>query len=198
MSKRLDSLERVEVANTTALRDWLSRHHRRSGSCWLVTGKKCAGERYIPYNAIVEELLCFGWIDSVPRALDDLRTMTLISPRKPGSNWSKDNRERVARLEREGRMHPAGLECVALARRDGSWGRLKQTETGQAPPDLAAALKTGGATVQWDALTLSVRRRSLELLLAAKRPETRKKRIAQIVAASAVGKDPSLWKPKRR
>ncbi|WP_199797899.1 YdeI family protein [Erythrobacter sp. KY5] len=122
--------------------------------------------------------------------------MLLISPRKPGSNWSKDNRDRVKKLEAEGRMHLAGHECLALAKRDGSWERLKQTETGEAPLDLARALEEAGASDQWDAFSLSVRRRSLELLLAAKLPQTRANRIERIVKASVAGEDPTLWRPK--
>lgn len=196
MNARLDHLERVEVASTAELREWLAAHHVRTESVWLVTGKKQAGARYIPYSAIVEELLCFGWIDSLPRALDETRAMLLISPRKRGSAWSKDNRERIARLEREGRMADPGRAVVEAARADGAWDRLVATETGEAPPDLASALVAAGALAGWGRLSLAVRRRSLELLLAAKRPETRAARIARIVAAAAEGKDPTAWRPK--
>jgi len=193
---RLDHLERVEVAGTRELRAWLAENHARGQSVWLVTGKKQAGAGYIPYAGIVEELLCFGWIDSLPRALDERRAMLLISPRKPGSAWSKDNRERIARLEAEGRMAAPGRAVVEAARADGAWERLVQTESGEAPPELAEALAAAGARAGWDCLSLSVRRRSLELLLAAKRPETRAARIARIVAAAREGKDPTAWRPK--
>ncbi len=195
MTRRLEELERVEVLNAGALRAWLEAEHDRTTSCWLVTFKKSAGERYLPYNAIVEQLLCFGWVDSLPRALDAERTMLLISPRKPGSNWSKDNRERVAKLEREGLMADAGRAIVARAKADGSWDRLKQTENGEAPPDLAEALAEAGAMQAWEGYTLSVRRRALEFLLAAKRPETRARRIGTIVSASLEGADPTQWVP---
>lgn len=196
MTRRLDHLERVEVASAADLRTWLAAHHTSTQSVWLVTGKKQAGARYIPYAAIVEELLCFGWIDSLPRALDETRAMLLISPRKRGSAWSKDNRERIIRLEAEGRMAAPGRAVVEAARADGAWERLIATESGEAPPDLAEALAKAVALIGWESLSLSVRRRSLELLLAAKRPETRAKRIAQIVSAAAEGKDPTTWRPK--
>lgn len=197
MNRRLDQLEQVAVASADELRTWLAANHARSTSVWLVTEKKRPGSRYVPYGAIVEQLLCFGWIDSVPRARDAARTMVLISPRKPGSNWSKDNRERIERLERSGQMTPTGIRAVEAARRDGSWDRLVATEGGAAPPDLAQALAAAKATEGWDSLSLSVRRRSLEFLLAAKRPETRARRIAQIVDAAAQAADPTMWKPKR-
>jgi uncharacterized protein YdeI (YjbR/CyaY-like superfamily) len=196
VSRRLDQLERVEIASIADLRAWLAANHGRAQSVWLVTARKQAGARYVAYSGIVEELLCFGWIDSLPRALDPMRTMLLISPRKPGSNWSKDDRARVEWLERDGRMASAGAAVVAAARRDGSWDRLKTTETGTAPADLLSALSAAGAVQQWDAFSLAVRRRSLEFLTAAKRPETRTKRIATIVAAAADGTDPTSWKPK--
>lgn len=196
MNARLDHLERVEVASTDEVRVWLEANHARGQSVWLVTGKKQAGAGYILYAAIVEELLCFGWIDSLPRALDESRAMLLISPRKPGSAWSKDNRERIARLEAEGRMAAPGRAVVEAARSDGAWERLKETESGEAPPDLAEALAAAGARESWEAFSLSVRRRSLELLLAAKRPATRAARVARIVAAAREGKDPTAWRPK--
>lgn len=196
MTRRLDDLQRIEVKSAVELRNWLEVEHARAESFWLVTYKKSAGIRHVPYNDIVEELLCFGWVDSVPRALDEERTMVLISPRKTGSNWSKDNRERIAKLEREGRMAEAGRACVETAKRDGSWDRLKQTETGYAPPDLAAALAAASVEENWQEFSLSVRRRALEFLLSAKRNETREKRIRQIVEASTVREDPTRWKPK--
>jgi len=196
MTGRLDHLARVEVLSAAELRAWLEQHHASSASVWLVTHKKAQGPVHVPYAAVVEELLCFGWIDSLPRALDEARSMLLIAPRKPGNAWSRDNRERITRLEADGRLAPAGQAVVAAARADGSWDRLKQTETGIAPPDLLGALQQADALAGWDSLSLAVRRRSLELLLAAKRPETRAKRIAQIVAAAREGKDPTAWRPK--
>lgn len=186
----------VEVGSARELREWLASASAGDGPVWLVHGRKAARDRYLPYGALVEELLCFGWIDSRPRALDETRTMVLIARRKPGSNWSKDNRERVARLESEGRMRAPGRRAVELARRDGSWDRLRETESGQAPADLAAALKGADAQAGWEELSLATRRRALEFLLAAKRPETRARRIAQIVSASAEGRDPTQWRPK--
>jgi uncharacterized protein YdeI (YjbR/CyaY-like superfamily) len=192
MIRRLDNLERVTVGSAEDLREWLEAHCRNHESVWLVSGRK-GSPGYIAYDAIVCVLLAYGWIDSLPRALDAAQTMLMISPRKPGSNWSKDNRARIARLEQEGQMHPAGAAVVEAARRDGSWDRLRETEDGTPPTDLAQALAAGRARSGWDGLSLSVRRRALESLLAAKRPETRTKRIARIVAASAQGADPTAW-----
>lgn len=186
----------VEVASAKELRDWLSRQSPQASSHWLIHGKKSAGEAYLPYGEMVKALLAYGWIDSLPRSVDETRTSHLISPRKPGSVWSKDNRERVAELEREGRMAPAGREAVERARQDGSWDALKGTEEGIAPPDLADALQQAAATLDWERFSLSVRRRALEFLLSAKRDETRQRRITRIVDATRVGVDPTQWRPK--
>lgn len=189
--------EQVEVTSRADLRAWLAANHRQTSPIWLVTFKKAAGNRYLPYDAIVEEALCFGWIDSLPRKLDDLRTMLFLSPRKPGSGWSAANRERVDRLKAEDRMAPAGLVVVEGARADGSWDRLKAAETGEPPADLAAALKAANADRAFAAFTLPTRQRCIELLEAAKRAETRSARIATIVAGATSGVDPLKWRPKR-
>jgi uncharacterized protein YdeI (YjbR/CyaY-like superfamily) len=191
-----DQFPQVEVTDRAALRDWLSTHHATAGPHWLVTGKKAAGDRYIPYSAIVEELLCFGWIDSLPRALDDLRTMVFIGPRKPRSVWSAANRDRVARLQAAGQIMPAGDRVIAAACADGSWDRLTASDSGEAPDDLVAALSRAGAMSSWLGFTRATRKRALEFLFAAKRLETRARRLERIVAASEAGIDPTLWRPK--
>ncbi len=186
----------IEVRNAAELRGWLAAQSAEAGSHWLIHGKKTAGTDYLPYGAMVEELLAFGWVDSRPRAIDGTRTAHLITPRKPGSVWSKDNRERIAKLEREGRMAPGGRAAVARAQQDGSWGALKPTEEGIAPRDLSEALDRGEATEGWNALSLATRRRALEYLITARRDATGTERIARIVAACAAGMDPSVWKPR--
>lgn len=179
------------------LRDWLAAHHGRPDSIWLVTWKK-GSPHHLPYDAIVEEALCFGWIDSLPRRLDAERTMVRLSPRKPGSAWSKANRDRVARLAEAGLIMPAGQAKIDAAIADGAWDRLKGAETGEAPADLRAALEAAGALAGWADFTLATRKRLLENLGAAKRPETRAKRIAAIVAGARDGTDPLAWQGRER
>ena len=130
----------VEVSSRQALREWLLAHHTQAGSIWLVTFKKAAGARHLPPQVIVEEALAFGWIDSVPRALDAERTMRLLSPRRAGSAWSKVNKRLVAAMTARGEMHAAGLAKVAAAKADGSWFKLDAVETLALPEDLSRAL----------------------------------------------------------
>lgn len=119
--RAVDLLERVAVKSRGEWRGWLEQHHGQLESIWLITYKKCAGRLYLPYEDFVEEALCFGWIDSLTRRLDEQRTMTLMSPRRARSAWSKPNKERVARLLAAGLMREAGIEAVERAKRDGMW-----------------------------------------------------------------------------
>ena len=186
----------VEVASRADLRAWLEAHHGQPSGVWLVSYRRADPDRYLPYGDIVEECLCFGWVDSLPRAKDELRSMLWISPRKPGSNWSKPNKDRVARLEALGLMTEAGRRMVEIAKSDGGWTRLDAVEALEVPDDLAAALDASPpARTRWDAFPRSVRRGVLEWLVNAKRPETRAARIAETARLSAANVRP-LQRPK--
>ena len=186
---------RVEVGSREELRRWLADHHRQSESIWLVTGKKSAGDRYVPYEAIVEEVLCFGWIDSLPRKLDETRSMLLLSPRRPKSAWSKINRERVDRLIAAGRMKPAGLAKVEAAKADGSWDRLKPVEDETQPPQLAAALKSDPqAAKAFSDLTPAKRRLAVRFVADAKADATRARRAAALLVALKRKLEPVDWR----
>jgi uncharacterized protein YdeI (YjbR/CyaY-like superfamily) len=116
-----DAYPQVEVESRAELRRWLEEHHATSTGIRLVTYKK-ADPRYLPYEHVVEEALCFGWIDSKARRVDELRTSLVLTPRKTRSNWSPPNRERVERLLAAGLMEPAGRAAVERAKADGTWG----------------------------------------------------------------------------
>lgn len=181
-----DDHPRVEVASRAELRAWLQRNHTLTTSIWLVTWKKSAGARHVPYSEIVDEALCFGWIDSLPRKLDADRTMVRLSPRKPGSAWSAVNKTKIERLLAEGRMTKAGLAAIDRAKADGSWSLLDSIATLSPPPDLAKALAdTPAAKLNFDAFPPSVRRAILEWITQAKTPETRARRIAETATLAA-------------
>jgi uncharacterized protein YdeI (YjbR/CyaY-like superfamily) len=185
---RLDDLERVDIDSLPQWRDWLSRRHGQSDSVWVVTWKKRSGGPHVPYSDVVDEALCFGWIDSLPRKLDENRSMLLLSPRRDGSNWSAVNRRKVERLTAEGRMAPPGLAKVAKAKIDGTWSILDAVEATEVPADLAAALDAEPeAARSFAGFARSARRGILEWLATARTPGTRTKRIAEIVAYAAVG-----------
>ena len=170
--------DRAELNTTAALRAWLEQHHEQTESVWLVRYKKGRGPDYLAYPDLVDELLCFGWVDSLPRKLDDDRSMLRISPRNPRSNWSGVNKRKVARLTREGRMHPAGLALVATAKANGCWTFLDDVEALVVPADLRAALDaTGRAAYYWSRFPPSSQRGILEWIKIAKTAPTREKRI---------------------
>jgi uncharacterized protein YdeI (YjbR/CyaY-like superfamily) len=116
------------VCSRQELRDWLDANHKTSATFWLVSFKKHVTGRHVPYGELVEELLCYGWIDTRTRRLDEDRTMLLVAPRKPGSTWSASNKKRVAKLEQAGLMTQAGRETINAAKLDGSWNYLDDIE----------------------------------------------------------------------
>lgn len=177
----------VYIADRAALRAWLTAHHADHGPIWLVYDKKsAAGPRALSYDDIVEEALCFGWIDSVSGSVDAKRSRLYFSPRKPGSVWSALNKKRIASLLARGLMTPAGQAKIDAARLDGSWTTLDAAEALRVPPDLARALKAKPAAKKhFDAFPPGVRKQILAWVLTAKRPETRTDRIAQTVKLAA-------------
>lgn len=188
---RFDDAERVQPATAEEWAAWLEEHHRTSGGAWLVSWKKATGRQTVSYEEAITEALRFGWIDSIARTLDDERTMLWFGPRRPGSGWARSNKERIARLEREGRLEPAGAAVVAAARADGSWTMLDDVEALVVPPDLDAALaRSPEARSNWDAFPPSVRRAYLWWIVQAKRPETRRRRIEQTAVKAARNERP--------
>ena len=156
-----------------------------------MTFKKAAGERYVSYEALVREALCFGWIDGQARGVDELRSSLLLTPRRSGSGWSRPNKIRVAELEAAGLMQPAGRAAIAAAQESGSWGLLDPVEALIEPDELRDALDANpAARAAWDAFPKSAKRLGLMKIVTAKRPETRAKWVASIVDAAARGSRP--------
>jgi uncharacterized protein YdeI (YjbR/CyaY-like superfamily) len=188
------SYPQVEVKSRAAWRSWLLAHHGREGGVWLVTYKKGRGP-HLPYGEAVEEALCFGWVDSLPRKLDEDRTMLLMTPRKAGSAWSAANKARVATLLAAGLIAPAGLAKVEEAKASGAWDKLDAVEALTIPDDLAAALAAAsGAAAAFADFPRSARRGILEWIVQAKRPDTRAKRIAETARLAGQGKRANQWR----
>lgn len=183
------SAKPVYFANRAALRAWLREHHASHAAIWLVYDKKhVQGERALTYDDIVEEALCFGWIDSVARGVDTKRASLYFSPRKPGSTWSAVNKKRLPRLIEQGLMHPAGQAKIDAAKKDGSWTTLDAIEKLVVPPDLAAAFrKNARAKAMYDAFPPGARKQILYWVTSAKRAETRADRVRRTVEAVARG-----------
>ena len=178
MVGRLDDLEHVHQEDRADWRAWLEREHERSPGIWLVTWRKASGRPVLAYDDIVEEALCFGWIDSKAAKVDDDRTRLLLTPRKARSSWSRSNKVRWAAMEASGLVAPAGVAVVDTATADGSWSRLHDVEDLVVPADLAVAFGGhAGRRQQWDDFPPSARRGILEWIVTAKRPDTRARRI---------------------
>ena len=192
MGACMTDLERVEVTSRQELRTWLELNHRQPESVWLVTYKKSVRpELYVPWEDVVQELLCFGWIDSQAAKLDDERRMVRISPRKPGSAWSGVNKRHVEELARSNLIEQAGWERIREAKRDGSWEFLDDVEAGIIPDDLGAAFDAvPGSRERFDRFPRSTTRATLEWIKRAKRPDTRRQRIAETVLNSDRGVRP--------
>jgi uncharacterized protein YdeI (YjbR/CyaY-like superfamily) len=182
--------EHVEVDSRAAWRAWLAANAATHTGIWLVTWKRKADPaRHLPYEELVEEALCFGWIDGRAGRVDEARTKLLLTPRRRGSGWSRPNKIRIERLVAAGLMTPAGQAVIDAAVADGSWTKLDDIENLIEPDDLRAALDAEpAARAAWDGFPRSPKRAALEWLSTAKRPETRQKRLATIVTEAAAGR----------
>jgi len=182
----LDRLPSVEARDQAAWRAWLRRHHRTAPGVWLVYHKKHSTTPSVRYEEAVQEALCYGWIDSLVRALDADRYRQLFTPRKPRSTWSPSNKRRVQELIAGRRMTKAGLATIAAARADGSWESLDTVETLAVPAELRRALAAEGDTLRnFRGYAASIRKAMLFWLSSAKRPATRERRLAKLVAYAA-------------
>jgi uncharacterized protein YdeI (YjbR/CyaY-like superfamily) len=190
--------EQVHVTSRREWREWLAANHAISPGAWFVTYKQATGKPRVAYDEAVEEALCFGWIDSRPYSPDEERSMLLFTPRRPRSPWSRLNKERIERLIDAGLMAPAGLAKIEAAKRDGSWTSYDAVEDLIEPDDLLAALAANEmAQRHYAGFSPSAKQQLLWWIANAKRPDTRSKRIAELVAAAAEGRNPLAWRAKR-
>lgn len=172
-----DDTPQIEVRTRAELRAWLEANHATHGPVWVVVYKK-HHDHYLAWGDLVDELLCFGWIDSLRHRVDDDRSRQYISPRKPGSNWSGINKRKVAFLERAGLMTEAGRAAVERAKSDGSWEFLDDVEALVVPADLEALLgRDAQASANFEAYPRSVKQQFLYWIKSAKTATTRAKRL---------------------
>ena len=186
-----DQFERIYVRDREEWNRWLSENHETSHGIWLIYYKKKSNKPGISYDDAVEEALSFGWIDSKVNALDEERYMQVFTPRKPGSTWSKLNKQRIEKLMKNGLMKPSGLEKVEAAKKDGSWNFLDDIENLVIPDDLREILdQNPSASKSYEAYTDSVKKQVLYWIASAKRNETRIRRIKKIVEKAENNENP--------
>ena len=180
-------------------RAWLKKHHTSAAGVWVIYAKKHTGIPSLTWQDGVEEALCFGWIDSLRRPVDETYFKQLYTPRKPKSNWSAINKAAVERLIAAGLMTAAGLAAIAVAKANGHWNALDHVESFTLPDDFQKALSRDKATrAGFEALSPFVRKQFLYRLNSAKRPETRAKRIAELLEAAKRGRNPFIQPRKAR
>ena len=186
--------QHLEMPSRGFWRSWLESNHDTSLGVWLRLQKGGGG---LTYDEAVEEALCFGWIDGKVRRIDDEYYVRSFTPRKPRGNWSKLNKERVARLKGQGLMTEAGLQAIKIAKRDGSWTSLDAVEALEVPDDLASALAADHeAQRNFSAFPASARKAYLYWVISAKRPATRAKRVIDVVGLAKQNKKSRYDRPR--
>jgi uncharacterized protein YdeI (YjbR/CyaY-like superfamily) len=170
-------LAALDVRKRQQWRAWLEKHHASSAGVWLVFYKDHARVKSIAYEDSVREALCFGWIDSLIKRLDDNRYARKFTPRKPASKWSDINRKRWMELSASGLLKPAGL---AAAPTDNRYAR---PDIPDLPAYIADALKANPKAWNFfQDLAPSYRRHFVVWIHAARRPDTRQRRIRESIA----------------
>lgn len=190
-------LEQLVVADQGEWRRWLDRNHATSPGVRLVLARKGAeAPTSLTHPLALEEALCYGWIDSTAGTGPPGTFVVRFTPRRPRSVWSRRNTLIVERLTAEGRMQRAGLEQVELAKSDGRWARAYAFSGAETPADLAEALaRNEAAAAAFERLSAQNRFSIIFRLAAAKRPETRRRRLDGFVEMLARGDTPH---PQRR
>jgi uncharacterized protein YdeI (YjbR/CyaY-like superfamily) len=163
---------------------WLERNHAKSPGVWLQLAKKAAGTPSVTYAEAVDVALCWGWIDAQKRPLDARFWLQRFTPRQPRSNWSKINCAKADKLISDGKMEAVGLKQIAAAKADGRWEQAYDSpKTATVPPDLQRALDADKrARAFFATLNGANRYAILYRVQTAKKPETRARRIATLVA----------------
>jgi uncharacterized protein YdeI (YjbR/CyaY-like superfamily) len=192
--------EAIFFDSPAAFRAWLEDHHERETEVWVGYWKKATGKQGMTWSQAVDEALCFGWIDSIARSIDGQSHMQRFTPRKNVSNWSAVNIAKVATLRAEGRMRPAG-EAAFARRRDDKTAIYshEQRKDPQLEPHEQAQLESDAAAwAYFSSKPPSYRRPAIWWVISAKRPETRARRLATLIADSAAGRAIKPLTPAKR
>jgi len=172
------------------LRNWLEDNHATASELWVGFYRRASGKPSITWPELVDEELCFGWIDGVRKGIDDVSYSNRITPRKPRSTWSAINIARAKELIRQGRMRPAGLK--AFERRTGDRSAIysyEQRKAARLEPEAERAFRFNKkAWAFFESQQPSYRRTAIYWVISAKREETRRKRLATLIRDSQAGR----------
>jgi uncharacterized protein YdeI (YjbR/CyaY-like superfamily) len=177
-------MKTVEAKHRAEWRDWLAEHHDKETEIWLVYYKKGTGVASVDYESSVEEALCYGWVDSIIKKIDDRKYARKFTPRKDDSKWSPSNIKRVKKLIKEELMTEAGLQKVEAAKQSGKWDEPVQRPelSFEMHPEFGEALeKNKQAKETFENLAPTYQKQYLGWIEVAKRPETREKRIKESI-----------------
>jgi len=194
-SKLAIDKEFIHPKTQSQLRQWLLENHTRREGLWLVTYKISSDKGRINYKDIVDELLCFGWIDSKPNTIDEEKSKLWIAPRNPKSGWSKVNKEKIIKLTKDKKIHPSGLALVEQAKKNGAWNKLDKVEELEIPLELDKEFKKYKlAKINFEAFPKSVKKNILEWILNAKKEETKDKRIKETAELAEENVRANQWR----
>jgi uncharacterized protein YdeI (YjbR/CyaY-like superfamily) len=185
---KTENFEKILITKSSQLRDWLIINHSQIKGIWLVTYKASIKELYVSNSDILDELLCFGWIDGIKRKIDDQTVMQLITPRRV-QHWSKTYKDRFSKLEKEGKVMPSGLQSVIVSKSSGLWNYMDDVDALIKPNDLILLMNLNPPSMQnFDSFGASSKRFMLRYIKIAKTEVTRNKRIQEVTLLAMVGK----------
>jgi len=176
-------------------RKWLELNHNKKDSVWIIFYKKKSSNYNLSWSESVDEALCFGWIDSTKRTIDNDKYKQYFSKRKTKSNWSKINKDKIKTLIDQGLMEEEGYKSIEIAKENGSWTILDGVEALIIPDDLKEEFENYKGSIEYfSSLSKSVKKILLHWVVSAKRKETRQKRILEIVENASKNLKPKQFR----
>ena len=176
-------------------RNWLRKNHLIEDSIWVIFHKKSSPNPNLSWSEAVDEALCYGWIDSTKKSIDSEKYIQYFCKRKPKSNWSKVNKEKVKILIEQGLMEAAGSKSIEIAKENGSWIFLDEVEALVIPEDLKEEfVNYTGSMEYYDGLSNSAKKILLYWVVSAKRTETRQKRVLEIAVNASKNLKPKPFR----
>jgi len=193
--QQIKEVQSISIHTQAEWRQWLMDNHLVEKSVWIICHTKNSGQPAVAWSELVDEALCFGWIDSTRKTIQKGSFKQLFSRRKSKGTWSRVNKEKIVKLIANGQMTPAGLEVIRLAQENGSWSALDSVEELFIPEDLDSALRSyPEAEAFFAGLSKSAKKMLLQWIALAKRPETRNKRIVEIAEQAACQMKPKQFR----
>lgn len=192
---KTNSTETFYPTSRKKWRQWLEKNHQTKKSVWAICYKQKSNVPSMVWSDAVDEALCFGWIDSLRKSVDENQFIQYFSQRKPFGTWSKVNKDKIKRLTKEGLMAKAGLDCIERAKQNGSWTILDDVERLKVPIELGIEFqKHDEAKKFFDTLSRTNKRILLQWIALARRPETKQNRINEIIREAKRGLKPKAFR----